>query len=126
MDRLSTALPDRYGFGRELGHGGMAIVWLAEDLKHRRIVAIKVLRPELTPALGAERFLPEITTSANLRHPHILPLYDSCEADGLLFYVMPYAEGDSLRERLDREKQLSLDDAIQIAPEVAVAPTSGP
>jgi len=120
-DRLSTALTDRYRIGRELGHGGMAIVWLAEDLKHRRSVAIKVLRPELTAALGAERFLREIATSANLRHPHILPLYDSGEADGLLFYVMPYAEGESLRERLDREKQLPLDDAVQIAREVADA-----
>ena len=121
LERLSTALADRYRLGRELGHGGMAVVWLAEDLKHRRSVAVKVLRPELAAALGAERFLREIATSANLRHPHILPLYDSGEADGLLFYVMPYAEGESLRERLDREKQLQLDDAVQIAREVADA-----
>src|SRR5438067_10680640 len=121
LARLRGVLADRYAIDRELGHGGTATVYLAQDLKHRRSVAIKVLRPELTPALGAERFLREIATSANLRHPHILPLYDSGEADGLLFYVMPYAEGESLRERLDREKQLPLDDAVQIAREVADA-----
>src|SRR5436853_7286237 len=93
LARLKAALADRYVIERELGHGGTATVYLAEDLKHGRSVAIKVLRPELTAALGAERFLREIATSANLRHPHILPLYDSGEAGGLLFYGMPYAEG---------------------------------
>jgi serine/threonine protein kinase len=116
-----AALADRYRIERELGQGGMATVYLAEDLKHQRRVAIKVLRPELAAALGAERFLREITTTANLRHPHILPLYDSGDADGSLFYVMPYVEGESLRDRLDREKQLPLDDALQIAGEVADA-----
>jgi serine/threonine protein kinase len=116
-----AAFADRYRIERELGQGGMATVYLAEDLKHQRRVAIKVLRPELAAALGAERFLREITTTANLRHPHILPLYDSGDADGSLFYVMPYVEGESLRDRLDREKQLPLDDALQIAGEVADA-----
>ncbi len=99
----------------------MAIVYLAQDLKHRRQVAIKVLRPELAAALGRDRFLREVTTTANLRHPHILPLFDSGEADEFLFYVMPLVEGESLRERMGREKQLPLDDALQIAREVADA-----
>jgi len=119
--RLSTALADRYRLERELGQGGMATVYLAHDLKHDRQVALKVLRQELAAALGAERFLREITTTASLRHPHILPLYDSGEADGILFYVMPYVEGESLRERLDREHQLPVDDALRIAREVADA-----
>ncbi|MEP7325992.1 MAG: protein kinase [Gemmatimonadota bacterium] len=106
---------------RELGQGGMATVYLAEDLKHRRQVAIKVLKPELAAAIGAERFLREIETTASLRHPNILPLYDSGEADGLLYYIMPFVEGESLRDRLDREKQLPLDDALQIAREVGDA-----
>src|SRR5688572_11104265 len=101
--RLSASLADRYRLDRELGAGGMATVYLAEDLRHQRKVAIKVLRPELSAALGAERFLREITTTANLRHPNILPLYDSGEHDGFLFYVMPYVEGESLRARMDRE-----------------------
>ena len=121
LSRLSAALNDRYRLERELGAGGMATVYLAEDLRHHRRVAIKVLRPDLTAALGAERFLREIETTANLRHPHILPLYDSGEADGLLYYVMPLVEGESLRDRLDREKQLPLEDALQIAREVADA-----
>ncbi len=97
--RLSTALADRYKIERHLGAGGMATVYLAEDVKHQRKVAVKVLRPELAAALGHERFLREITTTANLRHPHILPLYDSGEAGEFLFYVMLYVEGESPRER---------------------------
>ncbi|UCF41758.1 MAG: protein kinase, partial [Gemmatimonadota bacterium] len=95
LDRLKTGLSDRYRIERELGAGGMATVYLAEDLKHKRKVAVKVLRPELAAAVGHDRFLREITTTANLRHPHILPLYDSGEADGFLYYVMPYVEGES-------------------------------
>jgi tRNA A-37 threonylcarbamoyl transferase component Bud32 len=121
LGRLTASLADRYRIERELGAGGMATVYLAEDLRHQRRVAIKVLRPELAAALGHERFLREITTTANLRHPHILPLFDSGEADGFLYYVMPYAEGESLRDRLDREKQLPLEDAMRIATEVADA-----
>ena len=99
----------------------MAIVYQAEDLKHRRKVAVKVLRPELAAALGSERFLREITTTANLRHPHILPLYDSGESAGFLYYVMPLVEGESLRDRLTRDKQLPLDDALRLTREVADA-----
>ncbi len=120
-ERLSAALADRYRIERELGRGGMATVYLADDLKHRRKVAVKVLHPELAEALGAERFLREIETTANLRHPHILPLYDSGDADGFLYYVMPFVEGESLRDRLDREKQLPIDGALAIAREVADA-----
>jgi TolB-like protein/tRNA A-37 threonylcarbamoyl transferase component Bud32 len=120
-ESLATALADRYRLDRELGQGGMATVYLADDLKHRRKVAIKVLHPELAAALGAERFLREIETTANLRHPHILPLYDSGEAEGFLFYVMPFVEGESLRDRLDREKQLPIEEALAIAREVADA-----
>ena len=118
---LTTALADRYRIERELGAGGMATVYLAEDLKHKRKVAIKVLRAELGAAVGAERFLREIETTANLRHPHILPLYDSGSVDGFLYYVMPLVEGESLRDRLDREKQLPIADALRIAHEVADA-----
>ena len=121
VERLRLALADRYVLERRLGQGGMATVYLAEDLKHHRRVAIKVLRPELAAALGAERFLREIETTANLRHPHILPLYDSGEADGFLYYVMPFVDGESLRDRLAREKQLPVEDALQIAREVADA-----
>ncbi len=121
QDRLRAALAGRYTIERELGHGGMALVFLAQDLKHHRPVAIKVLRPELAAALGAERFLREIETAARLNHPHILPLHDSGEADGFLYYVMPYVEGESLRDRLTREQQLPLEDALQIAREVASA-----
>ena len=121
IDRLSAALADRYRLERELGQGGMATVYLAHDLKHDRNVAIKVLRPELAAALGHERFLREITTTANLRHPHILPLFDSGEAGGFLFYAMPFVEGETLRDRLGREKQLPLEDALRIAREVADA-----
>jgi hypothetical protein len=119
--RLSAALADRYRIERELGAGGMAMVYLAQDLKHDRKVAIKVLRPELAAVIGAERFLAEIKTTANLQHPHILPLHDSGEVDGTVFYVMPYIEGESLRDRLVREKQLPVADAVRIATEVAGA-----
>ena len=100
FNRLSAALADRYTLERELGRGGMATVYLADDLKHRRKVALKVLRPELGSILGAERFAREIRIAAGLTHPHILPLYDSGEAAGLLFYVMPYVRGENLRQRL--------------------------
>jgi len=127
--RLTAALSDRYRLERELGQGGMATVYLAQDLKHDRKVAVKVLRPELAAVIGAERFLTEIKTTANLQHPHILPLFDSGrtggQADGrtddFLFYVMPFVEGESLRDRLSREKQLPVADAIRIASEVASA-----
>lgn len=119
LERLRAALADRYAIESEIGRGGMAVVFLAEDLKHNRQVALKVLHPELTATLGAERFLQEIEIVAGLQHPHILPLYDSGEADGLLYYVMPYAEGESLRQRLDREKQLAVDESVRIAVEVA-------
>ncbi|MBI1723674.1 MAG: protein kinase, partial [Gemmatimonadetes bacterium] len=115
LSRLRAALAGRYAIERELGRGGMATVFLAQDEKHHRPVAIKLLSPELAAVLGAERFLREIEIAARLTHPHILPLYDSGEADGVLFYVMPYVEGESLRDRLAREKQLPLDDALQIA-----------
>jgi serine/threonine-protein kinase len=119
--RLAAALADRYRIERELGAGGMATVYLAQDLRHNRRVAVKVLRPELAAVIGAERFLTEITTTANLQHPHILPLFDSGEADGFLFYVMPLIEGETVRNRLDREKQLPIGDAVRIATEVAAA-----
>src|SRR5216117_1165480 len=119
--RRTAALAARYRIERELGHGGMATVYLAHDLKHDRRVAIKVLRPELAAVIGADRFLSEIKTTANLQHPHILALHDSGQADSFLFYVMPYVEGESLRDRLTREKQLPIDDAVRIASEVASA-----
>jgi Tol biopolymer transport system component/tRNA A-37 threonylcarbamoyl transferase component Bud32 len=119
--RLAEALAGRYRIQRELGQGGMATVYLAEDVRHHRRVALKLLRPELAAVIGAERFLAEIRVTANLQHPHILPLHDSGEADGLLFYVMPFIEGVSLRERLNREKQLPVQDAVRIASEVASA-----
>jgi serine/threonine-protein kinase len=119
--RLSAALSGRYRIERELGEGGMATVYLADDLRHERKVALKVLKPELAAVVGAERFLSEIKTTANLQHPHILPLYDSGEADSFLYYVMPYVQGETLRDRLDREKQLPVDDAIRIASAVAGA-----
>jgi len=120
-EKLATALADRYPIERELGSGGMAIVYLARDLKHDRSVALKVLRADYAATVGSERFLREIETAAKLAHPHILPLYDSGEADGFLYYVMPYAEGESLRDRLTREKRLPIEDAIQITREVADA-----
>jgi serine/threonine-protein kinase len=118
---LSSALADRYRIERELGTGGMAIVYLAYDLKHDRRVALKVLRHELSAVIGAARFLGEIKLTANLHHPHILPLHDSGEADGTVFYVMPFVNGESLRERLMREKQLPVDEAVRIARDVAAA-----
>jgi len=121
LKQLATALGDRYRVERELGHGGMAVVFLAEDLKHRRRVAIKLLKPELSALLGSERFLREIEIAAALQHPHILPLFDSGEAGGLLYYVMPFAEGESLRQRLTRELQLPLDAALRITREVGSA-----
>ena len=119
--RLVGALADRYQLERELGAGGMATVYLAQDLRHDRKVAIKIMRPELAAVIGAERFLSEIRTTANLQHPHILPLFDSGQADSFLFYVMPFVEGESLRDRLSREKQLPIADAVRIATEVASA-----
>ncbi len=119
--RLAAALADRYRIERELGQGGMATVYLAHDLKHDRDVAIKVLHPDLTAALGAERFLAEIRTTANLQHPHILPLHDSGEASGFLFYVMPFVDGETVRTRLARDRQLPIAEAIRIAREVADA-----
>ena len=121
VTRLNAALEGRYRIERELGEGGMATVYLADDIKHERKVALKVLKPELAAVVGAERFLAEIKTTANLTHPNILPLHDSGEADGFLFYVMPYVEGETLRDRLDREHQLPVDDAVQIAKDVAEA-----
>jgi len=121
LTRLSEALADRYRIERELGAGGMATVYLAQDIRHNRRVAVKVLRPELAAVIGAERFLSEITTTANLQHPHILPLFDSGEADGFLFYVMPYVEGETVRDRISREKQLPVTDAVRITIEVASA-----
>ena len=119
--RLTSALIDRYRLERELGQGGMATVYLAEDLKHGRKVAIKVLHPELSAVIGGDRFLAEIKTTASLQHPHILGLIDSGEADGLLYYVMPFIEGETLRGRLTREKQLPIEDAVRLAKEVASA-----
>jgi Serine/threonine protein kinase len=121
LERLQTALAGRYRIERELGRGGMATVYLAEDLKHGRRVALKVLRPELSPALGAERFQREIETASRLQHPHILTLHDSGEAAGLLYYAMPYVEGESLRSRLTREVQLDAATAVGIASDVADA-----
>src|SRR5712691_1159713 len=121
FDRVAAALADRYRLIRELGSGGMATVYLAEDMRHRRQVAVKVLRPELTAALGAGRFTREIETVAQFQHPHILPLLDSGEAGGFLYYVMPYVEGESLRDRLARHGELPIHDAVKILIEVADA-----
>jgi serine/threonine-protein kinase len=130
FDRLAAAVADRYRFERELGQGGMATVYLAEDLKHHRKVAIKVLRPELAAILGAERFLKEIELTANLQHPHILPLFDSgavalgggeADAPAILYYVMPFVEGETLRAKLSREKQFGIAEAVRITIEIAGA-----
>jgi tRNA A-37 threonylcarbamoyl transferase component Bud32/pimeloyl-ACP methyl ester carboxylesterase len=118
---LAAALADRYRIERPLGQGGMAVVYLADDLKHGRKVAIKILRPEVAAAVGVERFVREIRTSATLQHPHILGLIDSGEANGTAYYVMPLVEGESLRDRLRREKQLPVADAVRIASEIASA-----
>jgi serine/threonine protein kinase/tetratricopeptide (TPR) repeat protein len=119
--RLSSALADRYRLDRELGRGGMATVYLAHDIRHERDVALKVLRPELAAMLGRERFLAEIRTTARLDHPHILTLIDSGESDGVLWYVVPFIRGESLRQRLDRERQLRVDEALSITRNVASA-----
>ena len=121
ISRLNAALDGRYAIDREIGEGGMATVYLARDLRHNRAVALKVLKPELAAVVGAERFLTEIQTTANLQHPNILPLYDSGEADSFLFYVMPHVDGETLRDRLDREGQLPVDEAVRIATGVANA-----
>ncbi|MHB0961811.1 MAG: protein kinase domain-containing protein [Gemmatimonadaceae bacterium] len=121
IERLQAALTGRYRIERELGAGGMATVYLAEDLKHDRNVALKVLKPELAAVLGAERFVVEIKTTAALQHPHILPLFDSGEADGFLYYVMPYVEGETLRTKLDRESQFSVEESVRITTQVADA-----
>ena len=120
-DSLVAALADRYRIDRQVGHGGMATVYLAQDLRHDRRVALKVLRPELAAVIGAERFLHEIKTTANLQHSHILPLFDSGQVNGTVFYVMPYIEGESLRDLLTREKQLPVADAVRLATQVASA-----
>src|SRR5262249_21018909 len=114
-------LTDRYVVEREIGRGGMAMVFLARDVRHDRKVALKVLNPELGAVLGVERFLSEIRVTANLQHPNLLPLFDSGAADGMLFYVMPFVDGESLRARLDREKQLPVDEALRIALAIANA-----
>jgi tRNA A-37 threonylcarbamoyl transferase component Bud32/Tol biopolymer transport system component len=121
MTRLTAALADRYRIEREIGQGGMATVFLAEDLRHRRKVAIKVVHPELSAVIGSDRFLKEIELTANLQHPHILPLFDSGDVNGQLYYVMPFVDGETLRSRLDREQQLPVGDAVRIACEVADA-----
>ncbi len=121
LDQLRSALSDRYAIERELGRGGMAVVYLAEDRKLGRAVALKVLRPELAASLGAERFLRETEIAAKLTHPNILALHDRGDADGLLYYTMPYVEGESLSDRLARERQLPVDEALQITREVAEA-----
>jgi serine/threonine-protein kinase len=120
-ERLNAALAGRYRIEKEIGSGGMATVYLGEDFKHHRNVAIKVLRPDLSAVVGTDRFLAEIATTANLQHPNILPLFDSGEADGLLFYVMPFVEGESLRDRLDRERQLPVEEALHITSDIAEA-----
>jgi serine/threonine-protein kinase len=121
LTRFTASIADRYTIEREIGRGGMATVYLARDIKHDRHVALKVLDPELGAVLGAERFLAEIKVTANLQHPNLLPLFDSGEAAGLLFYVMPFVEGESLRATLERDKQLPVDEAIRIAVAVASA-----
>src|SRR3954464_8975007 len=121
LDRLTIALADRYAIKRQIGSGGMATVYLARDLKHDRDVALKVLRPELAAVLGTNRFLNEIKISAGLDHPHILTLIDSGAADGFLYYVMPFVRGESLRDRLKRDKQLGLDEALDVTRQIASA-----
>src|SRR6185503_13500295 len=121
LGAVADALSSSYRFEREIGAGGMAQVYLAEDLKHRRRVAVKILRPELTAGVGADRFVQEIDIVASLRHPHILPLYDSGDAGGALYYVMPYVDGESLRARLARDGELPGDEAVRLAREIADA-----
>src|SRR6185503_15559864 len=121
LNQLNNRLKDRYVIEREIGRGGMATVYLAHDIRHDRHVALKVLDPELGAVVGKERFLAEIRVTAKLQHPHLLPLFDSGEADGQLFYVMPYVRGESLRDRLRRDKQLSIDEAVRITAAVGGA-----
>src|SRR3990172_6612949 len=121
VHRARTALADGYAIEREVGRGGMATVFLAQDLRHHRPVAVKVLHPQLAVSLGPDRFLREIQIAARLQHPHIVPLYDSGQAGELLYYVMPHVEGESLRQRLERERQLPLEDTLQVARAVASA-----
>src|SRR5213595_2997844 len=120
-ERLEAALAEHYAIDRQLGAGGMATVYVARDLKHDRHVAVKVLRPELAAVLGIDRFLSEIRVTAHLQHPHILPLFDSGQAGGLIYYVMPYVEGESLRQLLEREQQLPIDVAVGLTADVAEA-----
>jgi serine/threonine-protein kinase len=120
-DPLAQVLADRYVVERVLGAGGMATVYLAQDRKHHRPVALKVLHPHLAANLGPERFLREINIAASLQHPHIVPLYDSGQANGNLYYVMPYVDGESLRQRMERERQLPLEDALRLARAMAAA-----
>src|SRR4026209_1044495 len=121
VQRLRDSLSQSYSIDRELGKGGMATVYLAQDLKHDRVVALKILHPDLAASLGPDRFLREIKLAARLNHPHILPLFDSGEADSFLYYVMPYVEGESLREKLDREQQLTIDEAVHHGRAIASA-----
>ena len=118
---ISQAIADKYRIERELGSGGMATIYLAEDVRHQRKVALKVLHPDLAAVLGNERFLAEIRTTATLQHPNILPLFDSGTVDGVVYYVMPHVAGESLRDRLDREGQLAVDAAVKITTDVAEA-----
>ena len=120
-ERLASALSSRYRIERELGQGGMATVYLAEDLKHHRKVAVKVLRPDLAATLGSDRFLREIEVAARLQHPHILGVLDSGEADGFFYYVMPYVEGETLRDRLARTGELPVHDAVRLLGEISEA-----
>src|SRR5262249_45478488 len=115
ISQLSTGLDGRYSVEREIGSGGMATVFLARDLRHDRHVALKVLKPELGVVLGADRFLSEIRVTAALQHPNLLPLFDSGESGGLVYYVMPFVDGETLRQKLDREKQLPVDEAVRFA-----------
>src|SRR5262245_23707975 len=119
LDRLRSALADRYAIERQIGAGGMADVYLTHDLRHNRKVAIKIMHRELAELVGVERFLREIETTAKLQHPHILPLFDSGSVEGTVFYVMPYVEGESLRARLKRETHLPVDDAVRITRQIA-------
>jgi serine/threonine-protein kinase len=121
LERIRETFSDTYTIDRELGRGGMATVYLAQDAKHERLVALKVLHPELAASLGPERFLREIKLAARLNHPHILPLHDSGETNGFLYYVMPYVEGESLRDRLDREQQLPVEEAVHHGRAIASA-----
>jgi serine/threonine-protein kinase len=120
-DQLNSALTGRYTIERGIGEGGMATVYLARDVRHNRKVALKVLKPDLGAVVGVERFLSEIEVTANLQHPNLLPLFDSGAEDGLLFYVMPFVEGETLRARLDREKQLPVEETVRLATAVASA-----